>query len=100
MQIKTEADPDNNTFWVASNMALQRLKLDAQQWDLALPSHDIPNYAGEGLSINGDFAATIIPSHGVAFCKLPGNQWTQLNPSTNLKVIYGLAVAGKSQFWT
>jgi ligand-binding sensor domain-containing protein len=84
LQIKAEGD--NNTFWILSEMALYRLKLDSQQWSLSLPSHDMPIQAGAGLktlSVFGDFAATAIASGGIAFYKLSENQWTHLNLSTN-----------------
>jgi TolB-like protein len=98
LQIRTE--DDTNIFWIASDLALYRLKLDSQQWSLSLPSHDIPNYRGSGglwtLSVFGGFAVTIIPSGGVAFCKLSGDQWTHLNLSTNLNENYTTTLAQDS----
>ena len=36
------------------------------------------------LSVAGSFAATIVPPHGIAFCKLPENDWISMSLSTNL----------------
>jgi len=84
-QIKS---PDEtNTYWIASDPALYRLKFDSQQWSLQLPTHDQPDYPRVGgfrtLSTSSNFVATIISTGGVGICKLPEDQWTHLNLSTN-----------------
>ena len=104
LQIKTETD--NNFVWIASDLALYRLKLDSQQWNLALPMQQPLSQWGLGLrtlSTYGDFIATIIPSRCVAISKLSGNQWTYVNISTNLNEnsAYTLAIDSyeKSHLW-
>jgi hypothetical protein len=85
-QIKTEDEA--NIFWIASDMALYRLKLDSRQFTKLLPSHELPDFRpGAGLRtlsvMPSGFAATTLASGGIAFCKLPDNQWTHLNLSAN-----------------
>jgi len=87
-QIKTE--DETNTFWIGSELALYRLKLDSRQWSQLLPSHDMPNYRSSvGLRtlsiVSGGFAVTTVASGGIAFCKLSDDKWTHLDLSTNLE---------------
>ena len=84
-QIKS---PDEtNTFWIASDSALYRLKFDSQEWSLQLPSHNLPDYPRVGgfrtLATWGNFVATIMSSGGVGIYNVPEDRWTHLNLSTN-----------------
>jgi hypothetical protein len=84
-QMKT---PDGtNTFWIACDSALYRLKFDSQEWSLQLPSHNLPGYPRVGgfktLATWGNFVATIMSSGGVGIYNVPEDRWTHLNLSTN-----------------
>jgi ligand-binding sensor domain-containing protein len=84
-QIKT---PDGtNTFWIACDSVLYRLKFDSQEWSLQLPSHNQPDYPQAGglrtLSPFKNYVATIMSSGGVAIYKVSVDRWTHLNLSTN-----------------
>jgi hypothetical protein len=84
-QIKS--NDGTNTFWIASEAALYRLKFDSQQWSLQLPAPDQPDHPRVGgfrtLAAYGDYVATILSSGGVGIYKVSADRWTHLNLSTN-----------------
>lgn len=76
-----------NTYWMASESALYRLKFDSQEWSLQLPSPALPDHPLVGglrtLTAFTNHVATILASGGVGIYNVPEDKWAHVNLSTN-----------------
>jgi len=67
---------NKSVLWVSSVGALHRFDTASQQWHLALP------VGPRAVSVSSNYVAAASPTGGVLVCKLPANQWQQIDVGT------------------